>query len=223
MKNKDYLNLDKDFKKTEINTDKNSISLLGEKNFLNIDGIYYGADQNWFYEKKLKKSACSTVAAANVSCYMANHFEKMKNLYPYNEMDKKTFIRHMYDVEKFISPSVFGMPSMKKFSKSFEKFATSRGINLKANWSEKKLSADSFVEYIKAGLKKDLPVLYLQILNLEYGDCDYHWMTITKYFENEKGRFIAVSTWGEKKIFDFDRLWKWNLACGVLYFEPSSS
>lgn len=201
---------------------KRIYSLKDEENFVEIsDGTkkYYGGDQSWFIEKSLKNRGCGIVCAANISYYMSKHYEACKNLYIYDDNDKDSFIKHMYDVERFLKTTPIGIYSFKKFVNGFMSFALSRGVKLNPIYSDQKPRKENFIEYIISGLQKNLPICYLQYYNSKQSKYNWHWMTITKYFEDENGRYIVASTWGERRIIDFDELWRGNFSCGVLYFE----
>ncbi|MDO4605303.1 MAG: hypothetical protein Q4B23_04920 [Helcococcus sp.] len=182
---------------------------------------YYGGNQSWFTQKDLKNRGCGTVSAENITAYMSKVFSSKKNLYSRGELTKVNFIKHMYDVEKYLSPSIIGVPTLGAFENGIEKFAKSRGVSLNAFWSDNKVNKTTFTNYIKSGLRANYPVAYLQYYNSNQKQYNWHWMTITKYFKNLRSNntSIIVSTWGGKQILNFDALWSGNLACGVLYFK----
>lgn len=197
------------------------VQLTNESNFVNVANRYYGGNQSWFSEEKLKNKGCGIVAAANIANHLSKYVSGCDSLYRYKDLSKSSFLNHMYDVEKYLSPTIIGIPSLSYFEDGFESFAKSRGVNVSAYWSDNKVTKDSFANYIKSGLRRDCPVAYLQYWNSNQSDFDWHWMTITKYFRNTTNgdRYIAVSTWGERHSLNFNALWDGNLACGVLYFK----
>lgn len=197
------------------------IQLTNESSFVNVNNVYYGGNQSWFEETKLKNTGCGIVAAANITNHLSNYVRGYQNLYSYNNLSLSNFSNHMYDIEKYLSPTIIGIPSLSYFESGVKSFAKSRGVNISAYWSNDKVTKDSFADYIKSGLRRDCPVAYLQYFNSLQKDYDWHWMTITKYFRNTSNgdRHIAVSTWGERKSLSFNALWDGNFACGVLYFK----
>lgn len=208
--------------KLSVNSYGNEVvELSDERNFVNIDNRYYGGNQSWFSEQKLRNKGCGTVAAANIASHLSEHVWGYNSLYKYSNLNKSNFLKHMYDVEEYLSPTMIGIPSLGYFEDGFENFAKSRGINISAYWSDNKVTKDSFANYIKSGLRRDCPVAYLQYFNSNQREYDWHWMTITKYFRNTTygDRHIAVSTWGGRRSLNFNALWDGNLACGVLYFK----
>lgn len=207
-----------------LESDYEISKIIDDEYFLKIyDGnkIYYGGNQAWFDKKNLINRGCGIVAAANITAYMSKEFDVKENLYSYETFSKSNFIKHMYDINEYIRPTIIGVPTLKVFSKGIEDFAKSRGIQIKANWESDKIEKEDFAEYIKSGLNSNLPVAYLQYYNSKKMKYNWHWMTITKYYKNIKNgsTSIVVSTWGEKRVLNFDALWSGNLAFRVLYFE----
>lgn len=197
-----------------------SIALSNENNFVNIAGRYYDGDQRWL-DRNLSNTGCGVVAAANIVSHMSRYVSGCGSLYRYNDLSVSSFVNHMYDIDKYLHPSAIAVFSLGYFEKGFEDFARSRGVNIQSYWSDNRVTKDTFAEYIKAGLRIDSPVVYLQYFNSNQKEYDWHWMTITKYFKNNSNgdRFIAVFTWGERRSLNYNALWDANLACGVLYFK----
>lgn len=138
-------------------------------------------------------------------------------------------------------PSI-GLLSINDFAKSVEKFAKSKGYNLKANWSNKRPTFKNAVNYIREGLIKDCPVALVNMfnnVNMQWIEpisgnkttqsIDRHWVTITGMIENlETGEVtLEVSSWGGKGTFSFNDLHNnmdWNEAIfpiGIIYFEKN--
>ena len=197
------------------------VELSNESEFVNIDGKYYGGNQSWFDEKSLQNTGCGTVASANIANHMSNYVRGCSKLYSYNSLSKSNFKKHMYDVERYVTPTAIGVPSLRALESGFERFADSRGIDISAYWSDQPANRNTFTNYIKDGLRINSPVAYLQYFNSNQKEYDWHWMTITKYFKNMSTgeQHIAVSTWGERRSLNFNALLDGNLACGVLYFK----
>ncbi|UWV47677.1 C39 family peptidase [Acetivibrio thermocellus] len=237
---------------------------LTNTDFLKIvdDGkVYYGGNQNWFQKYTQSFGGCGPTAAANILAYMAMTDPKFAKLYEYDlkNITKADFVKFMEEVYKYVTPlevPVFSHMSDKKgkqagipslgitglaaFAKGVEKFAKSRGIKLKAKWSGEKPTFDNAVSYIREGLRKNRPVVLLNMFNpvsMQWSDpetskiksmtYERHWVTITGMIENRKTGEVTleVSTWGGKATLSFNELYNnmdWNemiFPAGIIYFE----
>lgn len=145
---------------------------------------YYGGDQEWYKEKVAQDGACGTVAAANITAYLAGNDIKYSGLYNYPDFSKTNFLAHMYDLYKYLSPYYIpfknfplGIWPMSKFIRGVEKFARSRNVSLKGQGVEKlavcrsalhnsvnedsKFSRNNIADFIKNGLIRNSPVAML--------------------------------------------------------------
>ena len=85
-----------------------------------------------------------------------------------------------------------------------------------------RLIVDGVANFIKYGLIDDTPVACLNRELPVWYDYAWHWMSITKYFEDvNDNRWIAVSTWGERRSIDFSYYYNSTLASGggFVYFN----
>ena len=86
------------------------------------------------------------------------------------------------------------------------------------------IDIDDISDFIQEGLNSDSPLLYYQFLGA-YEEYDLHYMTVTKYFQNSDGRWIAISTWGERRSLDLEvlveyiesTLWNFDFAYYEIY------
>lgn len=228
-----------------------------------VDGniSYFGGDQEWFIRYTQDFGGCGPTAAANILGYMAMTKPELVSLYGYdiNNVTKEDFAKFMEEVYKYVTPlevpissnlsdkkgGQVGIPSLgitrlADFVNGVEKFARSRGINLKAVWNNEKKTFESVVDYIRKGLKKDCPVALLNMFNpvdmhwidpvknITYTQTyEQHWVTITGMTEyDEIGEVtLEVSTWGGRATLSLTALFNnmdWNEAIfpvGLIYFE----
>jgi len=188
------------------------VKLVNESTFVNVYYIddnftlwnFYGGNQEWYADVSEKNNGCGPVAAANITAYLAQKdSSKYGNLYNLPSTAKHHFLKHMYDLYDALDPGIFGVYSLIDFKTRVESFALTRGVSLSDNYIFCNDLLYNVSEFIKYGLSQDCPVacLNLQITYL-YG---YHWMTITKYFRDAvtDDRWIAVSTWGERRSINF--------------------
>lgn len=103
---------------------------------------------------------------------MSRYVSGCGSLYRYNDLSVSSFVNHMYDIDKYLHPSAIGVFSLGYFEKGFEDFARSRGVNIQSYWSDNGVTKDTFAEYIKAGLRIDSPVVYLQYFNSNQKEYD---------------------------------------------------
>ncbi len=223
--------------------------------------IYYGGHQNWFQRHTQSFGGCGPTAAANILAYMAMTDPKFANLYEYDtkNITKADFAKFMEEVYNYVTPleipifshmsdkkgdqvgiPSFGIVSLSGFAKGVEKFAQSRGVEMKANWSNEKPTFDNAVSYIREGLEKDKPVALINMFNpieMQWTDprtnevitmtYERHWVTITGMIENKKTGEVTleVSSWGGKATLSFNTLYNnmdWNemiFPAGIIYFE----
>ena len=221
--------------RTEVYVDPMTFGLdeLGSGVFGGIEGKFYGGDQDWFLKRWQQKSGCGPVAAANILAYLAFRDEKYRALYGYEDLSKENFTAFMNEVIKAVSPVrvgnlSFGIPSLSSFAGKVEKFAASRGVELKAQWAEKRTgNHDQAVEYIRRGLEADLPVALIVHWNVkwmrdeELSGFQYHWVTVMKmhYDEEEDAWLVTVSSWGEEYTLNFKDVWNHSTYAGVIYFK----
>lgn len=208
------------------------------------DTRYYGGDQDWYDEKLAKDGACGTVAAANITAYMAGRDEKYKRLYGYDDFSKGNFLAHMNEVYEFLKPFripfteiPLGIWPMGRFEKAVEKFAKAKGVAFNGVRDFSRFTKENVIDYIESGLKKGAPVAMLIGFNNKLDDIEVvqpnghswrqssfatHWVVITELKTDDiTGKSIAkVSTWGGYSYLDLDAYLKGEKVyqC-LLYFE----
>lgn len=231
---------------------KKIICLKDSLNFVKItDGTlsYYGGNQAWYEWGNRKKNliakngACGTVAAANITAYLARHHKKYASLYPYSQYRLSDFILHMNEMYHYISPyhigkKPLGVWPVSRVAKGTERFSRDRGAKLNAVWKNTSFNLEHIVEYIAEGLEKNSPVAMLIGTNGYSNVPVYyfngtssletiwmHWVTITELTIEKKQNEIPytakvkVSTWGGWAELDLNYFLKEYIYQGLLYFE----
>lgn len=133
-----------------------TVSLSDSERFVEIwDGgnNYYGGDQDWYIEDVAQDGACGTVAAANITAYMATKNDKYSDLYKYNDFSKSNFLKHMNDMYEYLSPyyipfteQPLGIWPMSKFKNKVEEFAEDRGVTLNGIYDESEYNKDNVIK-----------------------------------------------------------------------------
>lgn len=196
-----------------------------------IDSIeqktYFGADQEWYEKNWGKKAGCGATCASNITAYLAQTREPFRALFKPYSMEKKSFVLHMDECFRYISPGIMGVNHVDKFTKGFNHLARARGVDLKLkvfsidNTSLKKRNPKKLKEFIIEGLQSDSPVAFLNLSRGEETNIQpWHWITITEA-DIQNDSIIATAS-DEGKAIEFDLL-KWYLTThlhgGLIYVE----
>jgi hypothetical protein len=210
---------------------------------------FYGGNQSWFSTNVGRSSGCGTVAAANITAYLARKHSILRALYSY-DIDNITiddFTNHMYDVFPYVSPLKIpffdkpagGIPFLSWCSNGIVSYAQSKGIKLNAHWSDDSPTFENAVKYIRAGLDKDCPVALInwwnpKLKNVQWTNPDtgvirrlnfqFHWVTITALTGGSPTDevYIDVSSWGSKVTLNFNHIWNCRYIFGyqgIIYFD----
>ena len=186
-------------------------------------GYYYGGYQGWLVNEGVSQfyanRSCGVTAAANMFCYMAYNKPGMKNLYTKVGISQSQFSAFQREVYSYVSPAIWGIPTLNTMISRVENYAASRGVNLKATRSSLSWTETNVRKYIAGGLNKECPVLLLT-WNSPIADLSTHWVTVTRIYNNGSATKIVTSNWAEKQIYDFST---WvngsSIYKGVIYFE----
>lgn len=147
------------------------------------------------------------VAASNILYYMSRTDSKYKKLYPYSALSFVNFRAFMNIVYDYVKPAPFGEISLRSWADDVVRYASDNGVALTSNYWYCTPPKNQCESFIKRGLKLDRPVGSLN-LAAQFGSGQvqaWHWVTITKYFQNAgDNRWIAVSTMGERRGLDWD-------------------
>ena len=101
---------------------------------------------------------------------------------------------------------------MIEFFKDKDVKAESHAITTKYNFKELK-------NFIKIALTNNKPVALLMLENNVLKEFDWHWMTVTKLFENGDKTYLDFSTWGERRIFTLEDFYKFSSFGALSYFD----
>lgn len=206
----------------KMNLCNDLVALDDSIDFLKVyDGkrSYYGGTQSWFKDNKLRRVGCSIVAAANISAYIAKTM-KNKILYNYEDMSKNNFLEHMESISKFIHPDEEkGVTSISYFDNEVKRFFENRGVIMKADMITTEDDFENVRYFIKEALSKNKPVALLMLKNNVLKEFDWHWMTVTRIFENGDKTYLDFSTWGERRIFTLEDFYKYSSFGALSYFE----
>lgn len=224
-----------------------TVCLKDSQNFVRItngENYYYGGNQAWYEWGNKKKNfisrngACGTIAAANITAYLASHHTKYTSLYSYSDYMQSNFILHMKELYQYIAPyhigeKPLGVWPISRLADGIEAFSRDRNVKLKAVWKNKKFNFNNIIEYIAEGLERDLPVAMLIGTNGFYPAAVHyfdkrssseklwmHWVTITE-LNIDKDSHIAkvkVSTWGGWAELNLNHFLKEFFYGGLLYF-----
>lgn len=208
-----------------------TIALRDSEKFVEIwdgDTNYYGGRQGWYNNEVAQNGACGTVAAANITAYMAINDEKLSDLYNYSNFEITNFYIHMIDMYEYLSPwyipfinQPLGIWPMSKFRKGVENFAKDKGVVLDGVYDDSEYNKENVVRYITRGLQNDAPVAMLIGFNYDMENIKVtqpngyswiqssfktHWVTITEMeIDTIKNKVtLKVSTWGGYSYLDLD-------------------
>ena len=197
------------------------ICLKNYDEFIRIfDGnrAYYGGNQEWFKDKKNKKYGCAAVVASNITSYLSKN-ETMKNLYLYSDFSIHSFTKHMEEIVKYLKPvDKIGILKVEEFINGVEMFSKSRGVTLIGKKILLENGYYNFCDFIKEGLKNDNPIGMLILRNDFIKEFEYHWVTITKIYENEFDVYISISSWGEKRLLKLKEIYNYSSYVALVYF-----
>lgn len=196
--------------------------IILKNNFLKIyDGKrpYYGGAQKWFNCDDLKKAGCSIVAAANITAYYAIAI-KNKNIYNYEDMSKSNFLNHMESIAEYIHPDPSkGVISINYFNDRVIEFFKDKDVKAESHAMTTKYNFKELKNFIKIALTNNKPVALLMLENNVLKEFDWHWMTVTKLFENGDKTYLDFSTWGERRIFTLEDFYKFSSFGALSYFD----
>jgi hypothetical protein len=153
-------------------------------------GTLYGCDQEWYKITWRRRAGCGPVAATNLLLYAAKKYS-LQSL-PYRNGTVSEAADAMNDVFPFVRPTIAGLNTVKLFVNGVRKLARHYGLRFsysQMNIHTKAASRPSIRavgDFIADGLRKDLPVAFL---NLHAGDVtevdSWHWVTIVGMREDK--------------------------------------
>lgn len=155
--------------------------MTDERDFLRITGdgqVWYGGDQEWFGFTVGKYGGCGTVAAANVTAYLALHIKALRKLYEPSDLKKDNFCFHMNQIYEWVKPWKLpfvnkNRPVWKTFGWTFgvwpigllirgvERYAKMRGLRLTGKKMSSRRPMEELEGFIRESLGRDCPVALL--------------------------------------------------------------
>ena len=52
-----------------------------------------------------------------------------------------------------------------------------------------------------------------------FSEFQWHWITITKVFENGNKTYINFSTWGQRRVFTLEDYYNYSSYGAIIYFD----
>lgn len=158
-----------------------TISLRNETEFVRItdeDESFYGGDQIWFHFTVGQYSGCGTVAAANITAYLAAEHASLRGLCAMPDLEKKSFQAHMIEIYNWVKPWKLpfvseNRPSYRsfgwglgiwppcRFARGVERYARSKEICLTDRRISSRRSMEELIAFIRDSLDRDCPVAML--------------------------------------------------------------
>lgn len=177
---------------------------------------HYGGNQDWFANVKYRLQGCGTVAAANITAYLARYKTGKSGLYTAGSRTNITmdeFHRHMSDVLWYVTPgATYPTPGIlpNTFVNQTIAFALQRNVSLsldKYNDISERQDFWKACDYIIQSLNDNRPVAMCMLGSNGFAETskfNWHWMTITKYFQDTSDmRWVAFSSWGTRYSVNF--------------------
>lgn len=186
-------------------------------------GIYYGGFQGWLTQEDVSKfyadRSCGVTAASNLFYYMAKKVSGQSELYDRPNIAQSEFSAFQKEVYDYVSPALWGVPTLETMIRCVKAYACAKGVSLKAKKTSAAWTEEAVRDYISEGLNMDRPVLLLT-WNSPIHELRMHWITVTRLFEREGILKIVASNWAGMHTYDFSSWVKGSsLYKGVIYFE----
>lgn len=199
---------------------KKITELNNKNNFVCIENIYRGGNQDWFNTtiksfRHGRFGGCGSVCAANMISYLAlENPKEYSELVPFkiDSISKSSFLIFMEEIYRYCRPLpnllyyvnkrlpvVFGIPfpfMLKVGIRRYLRRIKNKKLQLKI-MTNKSFSAS--LNFIKKSLNNNIPVGIVVWGNINMKKYEYHWMTVVGISEDSHDdRVVAtVATWGE--------------------------
>jgi hypothetical protein len=184
---------------------------------------YYGGSQDWLTNEGVSQSwvnrSCGVTAASNMMYYLSKYKSGKSKLYSGTWITKRIFSQHQKDVYGYVNPTIIGIPSLENMVSKVKSFALAKGVGLtdvrsSASWNETNVR-----NYVSAGLRSECPVLLLTY-NSKIPELKYHWVTVTRLYNDGSSTKMVTSNWSSQVIYDFSTWANMGSAySAVIYFE----
>lgn len=187
---------------------------------------YEGGNQAWFPKRWQRLAGCGPTAATNLFFYLT-HNQAPLELYTGANL-KEDWVALMEEMWKYVTPSMRGVNTTKKFYIPLRAFMKSKGLDVEYRFCdipEEKSQRPEFQEimdFLEEALIKDAPIAFLNLDNGEVKNLDrWHWVTIISMESTEDGlgAFVDILDEGQVKRIDL-ALWfnTTSLGGGFVYF-----
>lgn len=166
-------------------------------------------------EKQISKfwsdRSCGVIAACNTLYYMLEPETP--------SISKEDFIQRALVLYKFITPRVYGIPTVGVMRRGVERYAKTKKLHITSNSLVNPKELIETIDYIKNGLKKNAPIMMLT-WNTKMHNLRYHWVTVTGYYMTRGNKhYVTISNYGKKEMVSIN---EWveekSIYKGLLYF-----
>lgn len=140
--------------------------------------VFYGGDQAWFGSTIGQYGGCGTVAAADITAYLALRHSVLRKLYNQKSMDQGCFLNHMNTMYHWVKPWkiplvnensppwrsfgwTFGVWPMGKLLRGVERYASARGVRITGRKISSRRPKEELVAFIRESMGRDCPVAML--------------------------------------------------------------
>lgn len=178
---------------------------------------FYGGHQEWLkylgLSKFFRDRSCVVTAFTNCFFY----------LYKNGPVDFETYNKTQYEFYKRIRPKANGVPTAKSLLRRIDIINHALELNLSYRILEgnliKRLSLGQMISFIKEGLAKDTPVIFINWLSRDIDIMSHHGLCITEMNEKDGRHEVVVSSWGRRHTFYLEDFYKQaRTYTGLIYF-----
>lgn len=186
--------------------------------------VYYGVDQDWYPDPRRQKSGCGPSVACHMIAYLdatRQVFNNQKKIGRMNEC-----VQLMDEVWDYVTPGERGIPRISHFYESFLAYARAKGSQLEVSALEipeegSRPDFQEVVEFIKQGLRQDVPVAFLNLCNGQEEELEgWHWVTIIEIDCTDNQQiFVRILDEGLIKTINLSLWYQTTLkGGGLVYF-----
>lgn len=171
-------------------------------------GIYHGADQDWYSSIWRRKGGCGPTTASNILRYMGERVSL-----PLPSDTKEAMQSLMEWVWDYVTPTMFGLNSTELFVQGMDKLLKERGSTLRCRVldvpAEHRLrpSVQQTADFFREAFEADSPLAFL---NLDRGELHnletWHWVTLIGMEQEGKGLVATAADNGQMLRLDMG-LW----------------
>ncbi len=160
------------------------------------DKTYYGSNQEWYGKWWKRLSGCGPSVASNLMLYLNNRQSASGSGRIITKTDCQLL---MEEIWKYMTPSIQGISTTKKFSQAVLSYSNSKGLSFKQvvldvpKKKENRPELSAVLDFLKDALLIDTPVAFLNLDNGKEKNLDaWHWVTITSFEYEEEGNYALL-------------------------------